>query len=251
MDIDPFARYLSDLVKNYVVNRHGGNIMKAAGSLKKVDYNTVYRLYRGNQASVSFFMGYRILKVLLPNSYKQVLADYRPDEFSVISEFADPDSDPMDDIRDKLSFVFGSDCSYHIFVRAAETEGMSLSTVEKEFGTHGISMVAKMASLGIVSVVDSVVFCLLGRADVCPTEEILKAHISKNTELLQLANPGTLLNSAFGGVNDEGMKVLFSILSEAFEDVLKVLRNSEFRGSQMFICSLAGGPLISDKAELQ
>lgn len=244
--MEPIAKYLSELIRAYVRTRYDGNIKQAAASID-ADYNTVYRLFHEGQNSVSFFAAYDLLKALRPDDFRVILADFFPSQIATILEFANPNTDPMESIAKKFRHIFGSDLVFKVFLHASKSEGVSLAIVKEEFGNHGLSAVDELISLGIVKNLDDTIFCPLGISFLNTTEDVFKAHAHKNLDVLRTSIPGTMIKNHFAAVNEEGVIKLFAILDQASEQVREVMGDEKYRGSLIFLTSLAGGPLPSEK----
>ncbi|HYX39162.1 MAG TPA: hypothetical protein VE954_39160 [Oligoflexus sp.] len=243
--MEPIARLLSLRVKEYVDSKHAGNINKVANILK-ADYNNVYRLYHGTLSNAPFFLAYEILKKTDPDHFRTIMFDYFPVEMAKVAEIATPDTDPLEDLNKKMMVAFGSDVAFILYIRSQEQENLlTISNVKEEFGTLGLSIIDKMASVGIVVIEGDRILSPLKGKNLTPSETHIKEHAKKHLQFINLALPGTLVVNRFGGLNDHGSRQIFKILESAVEEIDAVYANSAFSGPNIVLSTIASGLFLA------
>lgn len=223
--------FLKPKIKEYVDSR--SESFRWFSRQTGVDNTTIYRLVDGSQKNLSFLNASKILKVLEPQSYLNVLADFYPVESK---EYVAVGSDKTEAL---IGYLAKDTQLYRVFVFAA-TLNASITQIKEKFGSDGMKRVEKLVELGILSEVDGMYLDNL-KGIAFPSEEILKLVSVHHFDVVSLDTPGTSLENFRGAVDDDGVREIYRITSEYKEKIHEVL--DKRKGNNVIVGSLIAGPV--------
>jgi hypothetical protein len=223
--------FLKPKIKEYVDSRRES--FRWFSRQTGVDNTTIYRLVDGSQKNLSFLNASKILKILEPQSYLNVLADYYPAEAKEYVAVGPERAEAL------IAYLAKDTHLYRVFVFAATLNATSPQVKEK-FGSDGLKRVEKLVELGILSEVGGAyVDNLKGIA--FPSEEILKLVSVHHFDFVSLDTPGTSLENFRGAVDEDGVREIYRITSEYKEKFHEVL--DKRKGNNVVVGSLIVGPV--------
>lgn len=235
------AIFISKRLKSYVDEKYDGNVNKACYYMDIKNYSGVYRLYNNTATSVPFFLASRILKHTDPDSYFQILTDYFPDDIEeVLSLKNSSEKDSIEEIEKKFALGVSSKTHFAIYARSLEHDGLSLDAITRDFGREGLQVADELRNAGVLTLESGIFRGAFDDKDVRPSVQSLKQHGRLHIDLFEEA-PGFRMENPFGGVNEEGLQKLYSMLDAFIPQVLEIFRDPKYKGDLMYLVTILGG----------
>jgi hypothetical protein len=242
----PICFFLQEKIKAFVGKKNESVrwLAKQVG----VDYTIVYRLQAGEQKSLSFFDAKRILKVIEPDRYLEILGEFYPAE---VQEMADSKltEQQTDELLDIIAFALTDIDRYRIFAFATETMGATRSLVIEEFGKFGREILDALISKKALRIMENGTIENLIAGRQWWSDELVKKVALNNIHLMTSASPGTHMRNWVTGLNERGLRAYYDAHANFIESLANIENSQEFKGSIVTASSLFVGPILDKKVE--
>ncbi len=242
----PICFFLQEKIKGFV-SRKNESVRWLAKQVG-VDYTVVYRLHAGEQKSLSFFDAKRILKVVEPDRFLEILGEYYPTE---VKELRDNKltEQQTDDLLDTIAFALTDVDRYRIFAFATETYGATSKTVADEFGKFGLEILDTLIAKKALGILASGCFENLIAGRQWWSDDLVKRVALNNIHLMSTGNPGTYMRNWVTGLNEKGLRAYYDAHAKFIESLAKIENSEEWKGSIVTASSLFVGPILDKKGE--
>lgn len=234
----PVCVYLRTAIKQYLAST-GKSIRWLAKKLG-TSYGKIYRLETGEATSVGFERAHMVLKFIEPDTYRLTLAKFFPD---MVDEITDQDSE-IEKHLEAIEFLIADPIRYRVYLYATEIKDVNHAMVRDRYGYIGADELKALISKNAITVTQSGQFLGVLQKIAHTPEQFLKATAFQHINMIDLEEIGSKLMDLHAGLNEEGFKRAYGIVTEALRSLRLLMDNDEYRGSLLVVFTLAFGSVV-------
>ncbi len=239
----PVCTMLHETIKPLIDQKYDGNIRKAAKYID-VEYNLAYRLYQGQQKSLDFFAALKLAKVTGLSSDGSVLREFYPAEFEDLGSLVS-DSAALDDFVAGLEFAVESPLRYEVLLYSSEIKGVTVTAVEKEFGSRGVRAVEELVAKKMLALENDGSISSIYSKDHWGPDSICLKVANANLKMVQLDRPGSFIRNHALALNSKGLVEYYKAHRGFANELAAIEKNSKYAGKDIVVSGLVMGPISS------
>ncbi|HEY9658879.1 MAG TPA: hypothetical protein V6C65_10535 [Allocoleopsis sp.] len=232
------SAFLRSKMKEFLAKK--GESLRWLSKHAQIDYQKLYRLESGESKAFSFFDAKRLLKFIEPNRHLEILREFYPQEMQEVSDIATPESE-ADQTFAAIERVVSSEQNYLFYLDVVQTIGADRAFVEKKYGSNGLELLDGFLKSGALSEADGKFHGVMDNLLIEPSK-LLRTVCKVHIDMIDVDElPGGFGAHSAKGLNLEGRKEAYNIITEAWHRLESVYKNPAFRGDEITLFSLFFG----------